>query len=154
MRRGLVPTFAITAVLSFAAAAVAAELTVGAQVDKTEVAAGQPLTFSVTIAGPIKETPKVQLSSLEGFQVLASGQAHQLQIQGGQSRQSLVLTYTLAPTTPGVHTLGPVKVEYKGQKYETQPIEIKVLAGSPKREEETPSESESKVPGLEGGTVL
>ena len=126
----------------FAASAAADELTVGAQVDKTQVSAGQLLTFSITIAGPIRQTPKVQINSFEGFQVVSTGQSQQIQVQAGQSRQALVLTYALAPTVPGTHVLGPVKVEYKGHTYETQPIEIKVVEG-PAQKEETLPESDS-----------
>ena len=125
----------------------AQELSIGSAVDKTEVTTGQPLTFSITIAGPIKETPKVQLTSFDGFQILSTGQSHQIQIQSGQIRQTLVLTYALAPTTPGTHTLGPVKVEYKGHTYQTQPIEVKVV---PRSQEQEPSPE----PRLEGGVTL
>ena len=133
----------------------AEDLNVGAQVDKTEVATGQALTFSIMISGPIKETPKVQLTSFQGFQVVSTGQSQQIQIQGGQTRQALTLTYTLAPTEPGTHLLGPVKVEYRGQTYETQPIEVKVVQGPARNKTPQPSEPETpKEPRLEGGVVL
>ena len=118
------------------------DLKVAAQVDKKEVAAGELLTYAVTIAGTLRESPKVQLTQFEGFQVVATAQAQQIQIEKGQPRQSLTLTYTLAPTEPGVHKLGPVKVDYQGKSYETQPIEVTVLAGPAKKKE------------LEGGTIL
>jgi hypothetical protein len=121
------------------------ELRVGAQVDRTEVTTGQVLTYSITIAGPLKETPKVELNRFEGFQVVSTGQSQQIRVNQSQIEQALTLTYSLAPTEPGTHTLGPVKVEYQGKVYETQPIEVKVVEGSPKQK---------KVPQLEGGVVL
>lgn len=137
----------MTAALCVPAAVSAEDLKVAAQVDKNEVAPGELLTYAVTIAGPLKESPKVHLTSFEGFRVVATAQAQQIQVEKGQPRQSLTLTYTLAPIEPGVHKLGPVKVEYQGTSYETQPIEVTVAAGSP---EKKPARS----PQLEGGTVL
>lgn len=139
--------FAMTGVVlspSFAAE----DLKVGAQVDRNEVPAGERLTFSVTIAGPIRETPKIQLTTFEGFQVLSTGQSQSLQIRSGEVHSTLMLTYTLAPTAPGTHLLGPVKIEYQGKEYQTQPIEIKVVES---KREPLPEKQE---PQLEGGVIL
>ena len=138
--------------------AFADDLGVEAKVDRTEVAAGEILTFAVTIEGAIQEPPKVQLASFEGFDVVATGQSQQIRIEAGQPQQALVLTYSLAPTTVGTHTLGPVKVEYKGRVYETQPIEVKVVRGSPNPKRRPALRSQPprapKAPKLEGGVIL
>lgn len=141
---------------SFAAAMAAEDLSVGAQVDKTEVGTGEKFTFALTIAGPLRESPKIELSTFEGFQVVSTGQSQQLQMRAGQMRQTLTLTYTLAPTALGTHTLGPVKVEYKGKIYETQPIEVKVVQGKtqPAPEQEEQQEELPRTPRLRGGTIL
>ena len=128
-------------------------LVVGAHVDKTEVATGETLTFRITVMGPIQVSPKVQLTSFEGFEVISTGQSQQIQIRRGQTETTLILSYLLAPVTPGTHTLGPVKVEFQGKVYETKPIEIKVIAG--KKGEEPKVESKpSEKPLLEGGVIL
>ncbi|MBI3333203.1 MAG: BatD family protein [Candidatus Omnitrophica bacterium] len=132
------------------------ELKVGAQVDRTEVGAGEPLTYSITIAGSIRETPKVEMTAFEGFDLLSTGQSHEIQMQSGQVRSALVLTYTLAPTAPGTHLLGPVKIRYQGHEYQTQPIEIKVVPGKPRRA--APSRrlrrAPPPAPDLKGGVIL
>lgn len=141
---------AVASVLVASASLAAESLNVTAQVDKNEVQQGEMLTYSITIAGTIDRTPKVQLNSFEGFQVVSTGQSQQIQVAPGKSRLTLTLRYTLAPTAVGTHTLGPVKVEYKGESYQTQPIEVKVV----KKEgsaEEAPAE---EPPVLEGGVVL
>ncbi|MBI3318939.1 MAG: BatD family protein [Candidatus Omnitrophica bacterium] len=130
----------------FSSPAFAEELTVGAQVDKSELHIGEKLTFSVTIAGPLRQPPKVHLTGFRGFRVVSSGQSQQIEAGAGQVRQSLTLNYTLAPTAPGTHTLGPVKVEYQGRTVETQPIEVTVVEG--------PKEPRQEVPELEGGVIL
>ena len=136
----------------------AEELKVAAQVDKSRVPAGEPFTFSITIAGSIQETPKVQLTAFDGFEILSTGQSQSIQIRSGQVRSTLTLSYTLAPTTPGTHTLGPVKIEYQGKEYQTPPIEVTVLPGNslPKRKREPRRRPipEPEQPQLEGGTIL
>ncbi len=140
----------------------AEELRVGAQVDRTEVATGQVLTYSITIAGPIQEPPKVELNRFEGFQVVSTGQSQQIQVGPRRTEQALTLTYSLAPTAPGTHTLGPVKVEYQGKTYETHPIVVKVVEGpavpergpAPQRRPSRRAPRQKKVPQLEGGVVL
>ena len=122
------------------------ELKVAAQVDKTEVATGQPLLFSVTIAGTLQETPRVHLTAFQGFQIVATTQSQQIQITGGKAQQALTLTYTLASSAPGSYTLGPVKVEYHGQVYETQSIEVKVVEG--------PAPEPEQKPKLQGEVIL
>ena len=119
------------------------EFAVSAQVDKTELAQGEALSYSITIAGPIREEPKVNLGAVKGFHIVSSSQSHQLSVRAGQIQRSVVLSYLLTPVEPGVHTLGPVKVTYRGKVYETQPIEVKVAgrAGAPR-------------PKLEGGVIL
>ncbi len=138
------------AALTFAAE----ELRVGAQVDKKEVPSGDLLIFSITLAGSIRETPKVQLMAFEGFKIVSTGQSQSLQIRSGQVYSTLVLSYTLAPTAPGTHTLGPVKIQYHGKEYETQPIEVTVVKRPPKNEPEPNREPLSEQPELEGGVIL
>ncbi len=127
-----------------------ADLSVSAQVDKSEVKQGEPLVFQINISGPIRQAPKVQMSSLEGFAVVSSGQSQQIQMRGGEVQQTLVFVYTLVPTEAGDRTLGPVKVEVQGKSYETQPIQVKVLPGpAPKSNRPAP-----RPPKLEGEVIL
>ena len=130
----------------------APEIVVSSRVDKMRLAEGEPLTFSVTIAGPIKTTPRVTLSSLEGFQVMSTGQSQQVNIRGGQMQLSITLQYLLAPTAPGKHTLGPVTVEHEGRRYQTSPIEVEVLPAGARPPPPTPTAP--RRPPIRGGTVL
>ena len=127
------------------------DLTVSSEVDKTRVAEGEPLTFAVTITGPIKATPRVALPSLEHFVVLSSGQSQQVNVRAGQMQLSVTLHYVLIPTTAGRQALGAVTVEHEGRQFQTSPIEIEVVAGAkrPKRPAPAP-----RRPPVRGGTVL
>jgi len=132
-------------------AAAPAEIVVSSHVDKVRLTEEEPLTFSVTIAGPIHTAPRVSLSSLEGFQVLSTGQSQQVQIRGGETQLAVTLQYVLAPTVPGKHTLGPVTVEHEGRRYQTAPIEVEVL---PATHEPTPPKLTPRRLPVRGGTVL
>ena len=145
---GLVLTLAVSSPVF------AEDLQVAAQVDRTEISQGQVFTYSVTISGSLKESPKVQMDGFQALQVVATGQSHQIRVEKGQPRQTLVLNYTLAPTQTGTYRLGPVQVEYQGQIYETQPIEVRVTAGPSKKEPSTPAPAPIRKPRLEGGTIL
>jgi uncharacterized protein (DUF58 family) len=123
-----------------------AQVSVEARVDKTEVTQAETLVFSVSIAGALQASPKVTLANWEGFEVISTGQSQQIQMNAGQAMQALTLHYTLAPIEAGTHTVGPVKVEYEGQVFETQPIEIQVS-------EQSESEPDP-VPDLRGGPLL
>lgn len=120
------------------------ELTLQARVDKTEVAVGEKFLFSVTISGPMQGSPELKMGSFEGFEVVSTAQSQQVELRGRKMEQTLVLTYTLAAKAPGARALKPVRVEYQGRVYDTQPIEIHVKEG--------PVHSER--PPLEGGFIL
>ena len=130
-----------------------AELSVSAQVDKSQVKQGEPLVFQIHIAGPIRQAPKVQIDSIEGFAVVSTGQSQQIQMRGGEIQQTLAFVYTLVPTQAGDRTLGPVKVEVQGKSYETQPIQVKVLPG-PARPAPKSEKSAPRPPKLEGEVIL
>ena len=136
------------------------QITVSSQVDKTQVAAGEPITFSVTIAGPLATEPKVTLPSFEGFRVVSTGQSQSVRWQGGVQQRSVTLQYLLLPAEAGKYTLGPVVVEHDGQTYKTTPIAVEVTdeeAGPHSGLSLRPEEGQPprpKRPPLRGGTVL
>lgn len=119
--------------------------------DKVRLTEEEPLTFSVTIAGPIQTTPRVTLSSFEGFQVVSTGQSQQVNIRTGQMQLSITLHYVLSPTSLGKHTLGPVTVEVEGRRYTTTPIEVVVRPAARPKGAPKPS---PRRPVVRGGTVL
>ena len=117
-------------------------LEVRAETDKKEVASGEILNFAVTISGSLEESPRVEIGGFDGFGVVATSQSQQIGLQHGRKIQSVVLVYTLVAGDPGERTLGPVKVQYKKEIYETKPVQVKVVAAEPSK------------PRLQGGVIL
>ena len=131
-----------------------AEITVSSQVDKVKLTTEEPLTFSVTITGPIKRPPRVTVSSFKGFQVITTGQSQQVNIREGQMQLAITLQYLLAPLAAGTYTLGPVVVEHEGKRYETAPIPVEVVGVPGRPAPEAPAPETSRRPLMRGGTVL
>ena len=119
------------------------EISVSAQVDKSEVRQGETLIFGITLSGLNQETPKIRLGSLEGFKAVSTGQSQQVQVRAGKVSQSMTVTYALLALEPGDRTLGPVQVEVQGKKLETRPVKVKVLP-----------ESAPRPPELKGEVIL
>jgi hypothetical protein len=146
--------------LSFFASVYAAEIDLFAQVDRQQLRPGERLTYAVTLVGVIRGTPRLELNEFKGFSVISTGQSQQFRNRNGRMEQALTLTYTLSPSAPGVYLLGPARVEYEGEIYATEAIEIQVVEEGQRA---TPSSLEShppargnprKAPALRGGVVL
>ena len=108
------------------------------------MAQGEKVVFSVTVSGAIRQSPELELGGMEGFKVLSSDQAQQIEIKAGRMTQTFVLTYLLAAAVPGKHVIGPVRVRIRDKVYSTQPIEIQVTEGP----------AVPRSPHLEGGITL
>lgn len=150
---GLIFLSAVSAVgRAEASSEVKPSLELSARTDKTRVGTGELLNFSIEIAGALSETPKVEIRNFEGFSIVSTGQSQQIRVEEGKPHLTLTLSYILAPFTPGKHLLGPIEVEYQGQKYKTEPIEVTVIPGNGVKE--PPRPTRRRIPNLEGGTVL
>ncbi len=124
-----------------------------AKADKGQVVQGEPLNFEVAIVGVLRESPKVELGPFEGFAVAGTRQSQQISVQKGKTVQALSLLYVLVGQKEGTHTLGPVKVKYQGQVYESKPVTVKVLRGSPEKEQQEGFPPAGR-PRLQGGVIL
>ena len=116
IRRSFGPSLLVVVALLVAAPVHASptDLAVSSRVDKMRVTVGDSLTFSVTIAGAIKTTPRVDVGSFKGFQLMTTGQSQEVNVRKGQMQLALTLQYLLLAEQPGKHNLGPVTVEHEG----------------------------------------
>ncbi len=154
----LFPALARAVILSTAIflsqSAFGAELEVQAEADKAQVAQGEPLNFRVTLIGALKEQPEVEVSPFDGFAVAGTRQLQQISVQKGKTVQTLSLFYVLVGQKTGTYTLGPVKVRYQGQVYESKPVTVKVVPGSPGKKQQQEGPPPVGRPRLEGGVIL
>ncbi len=124
--------------LLFPAIAFASELNFTASVDRTQVGLGKGFTLTISAQGDdIGGVPSPELPELPDFHILSrsSSQSTSIQFIDGKmsQRQSIDFVYVLSPKRLGKSIIAPVRLEYKGNLYETRAIEINVLGESTQR---------------------
>lgn len=100
------------------------DITVQASVDSNRVAVGESLTLSIEVQGA-QDVPAPTLN-VSGFQGHYLGPSTQISIVNGSMSASVTHRYTLIARQAGALTLGPFAVEYRGRRYQTDPITVTV----------------------------
>lgn len=103
-----------------------------ASVSSTEVRIGDPLLLTLSVEGEnIGPVPAPQLPDLPGFDIggTSSSQSTSIQIAGGKTvrRQLINFIHTLYPRAAGETVIGPCRLEFGGETYETEPIAVRVI---------------------------
>jgi hypothetical protein len=111
------------------------ELTFTASVDRTRVGLDDSLTFTVSVSGKdMGGISEPQLPSLEQFEIVGtnSSSSSQFSIVNGKmtSSKTIDYIYSLRPLDVGKTTIGAATLKFKGKTYQTEPIDIQVVAGS------------------------
>ncbi|PIQ84173.1 MAG: hypothetical protein COV75_03520 [Candidatus Omnitrophica bacterium CG11_big_fil_rev_8_21_14_0_20_63_9] len=102
------------------------EFTVSASVDKTTVNVGNPIQFTLTIAGDVSGLEVPPLEFPEGFIVAARSQATNVAFRAGGMQRSTSLVFVLVPRQPGTFQLGPFELSHNEQVVKTEPIAVTV----------------------------
>jgi len=110
-----------------------AQIRISADVDKNTVSINDTVTLTVSVSGVGADAPEPQLPSLPNFAVSSSGQSQNISIINGRVSSSLTYQFLLMPRFVGKATINPVVIRYNNQNYQTQPIEITVVAPSGSR---------------------
>lgn len=122
--------FSLLLALLLAAPALA-QNPITARVDETTVAADGQLTLTVTVTGDFLTIPRPDISQIQDFIVVSSGQSTQVSIVNGKMTSQGVFIYRLQPLAEGDVIIAPVTVNINGTEYSTDPIAVQVLpAGS------------------------
>lgn len=105
-----------------------------ASVSSTEVRIGDPFLLTVSVEGEdIGQVPAPQLPDLPAFDIggTSTSQSTSIQVAGGKTvrRQFINFIYTLYPRAPNETAIGPCRLEWRGETYQTEPIAIKVIQG-------------------------
>ena len=114
------------AVLGIAASARAEELKFSAQLNKTTMNVGEPVTLTLTLTGDIAGTKLRKLELPEGFTVAAQSQQTNFSMNAGVTERSLSLIYIVVPQKAGTFKLGPFTVVHHKKEFQTEPIEVTV----------------------------
>ncbi|MBI3996694.1 MAG: BatD family protein [Candidatus Omnitrophica bacterium] len=113
-------------VAGFGAVAWAGDLSISAQVDRTTVDIGSPVTLTITLKGDLSgvQLPPPELP--EGFIIVARNQSTNFSMHAGVTERSTGLAFVLVPQRAGTFKLGPFKVRQQKQELETSTIDITV----------------------------
>ncbi len=115
------------------------EYTLSAEVDKASAKVGQPLTFSLTVAGRgnIKSIPDIRLPPLTNFRTFDANAATNIEKKEYRVQGSKVFKTVLIPTASGNVSIPPVRFVYfspEAQAYKTlhsKAVEVRVQPAAP-----------------------
>lgn len=130
---------ALAAWFLLAAAPAVAQLTVNAEVSKSEVSIDEQIALSVTVAGPESSLPEPHIPALQSLSIYDSGRSQSLSIVNGRVSSSIVHTFVVIPRAVGKAVIPPITVTYKGQTVQTAPITITVGAPNRPRQNVSPA---------------
>ncbi|NWG14223.1 MAG: protein BatD [Acidobacteria bacterium] len=110
----------------------AQDVQVAASVDADEIGLQDRLQLTITVSGPDSgdaEAPR--LPGFAGFDVVGGPSVStQFQWINGRTSSSRSYTYILAPKKTGTHMIDAVEVRVGGKVFRTEPVAVKVRAGS------------------------
>jgi hypothetical protein len=136
-----------------------AEINFTASVDQTSVGIDDQIQLTVTVQGQdIGRVPNPELPDLPDFDRLGStsSQSTNISLINGRmsQQQTISFIYFLRPKNTGNLAIGPCKLNFKGQTYQTEPISIQVQKGSvQKPQTQQPNISPFQAPTQEAVSV-
>lgn len=131
-RKRLFSWLIIVAVIVLSSAGVVAAQTgspIVAQVDRQLLTTDEFLTLTIILDASAGQIPPATIPTLDGFNIVSTGQATQINIINGAMTQQAVYTYYVQPTRTGDLVIPPFTVTINGQTYATDPIPIQVTQG-------------------------
>jgi hypothetical protein len=117
------------------------QLSITADVNKTQVSLDDQVVLSVTISGAQASLPDPQLPPLPNFSVYSSGSSQNISFVNGRVSSSVAHTFVLVPRAVGKGMIPSIMVSAQGATAHTDPIEVQVLP---------PSNAASAVPAQGG----
>ena len=112
-----------TAVL-LCVASIAQAISVTATADKTTVGMGEEIVLTVTVSGTANVAPK--FPDMSKFDVRNGGQSSQFSMVNGSTTSEKAFTFFLRPRRVGVALVGAFTIEIDGNRYASEPFEVRV----------------------------
>ena len=144
--------FTLVIVLMTAGGLLAEEISLSASVDRNRVCLDEQINLRLEISGSAANPGNPQLPDLSDFTVFSSGRSQNISIINGQMSSSLIFNYILTPRHTGKFVIGPIRLNYNGKIYQTQPINIEVIPAGQKSSSGSPAPQ--SVPGSAGQGIF
>ncbi|MCP4580797.1 MAG: protein BatD [candidate division Zixibacteria bacterium] len=119
------------------------DISIEANVDRTQVGLGESIELTISLSGPVRSIDKPDLPNLSQFDVFSSGTSSNISIVPGSMSYRTDYSYVLVPRKVGKFKINPVKVDYKGTTYSTKTIDITVVPQT-RQNRQAPSKQQSR----------
>jgi len=106
------------------------QLSISAEVNKTQVALDDQVVLAVTISGGQASLPDPQPPPLPNFSVYSSGRSQNISFVNGRVSSSVTHTFVLVPRAVGKGLIPPITATTQGATAHTNPIEIQIMPPS------------------------
>ncbi len=125
----------VTAVLSLTAVlsstAFGTDVKITSDVDRTRLAVGEYLNYTISVTGDVRSLPEPTLPDLsKDFEVYSSGRNQSFSVGTGGISSSVIYNYMLVPKKEGQLTIWSASIEVDGKTYRSEPITITVTSPS------------------------
>ena len=130
----------------------AANVSISATVNRTAVKLGGTFTFSVTVTtGVTRALPEPVLEQTDDFEIRgkSTSSSSSVSIVNGKltSEKTIRHSYSLVPTKAGDLVIPPAVLTYKGKKFSTDPINVRVIQRGMTRKNTDPVRKQSRGKG-------
>ena len=121
--------FFLMFLIALVPAAVFAETTIKAQVEKAKITTDEAATYKVIVASSETMLPIPQFPEFKGFTVISRANSSTVSFQGGAVKTILVYAFILAPNATGKLKIDPASIKVKNEVFTSQAAEIEVTQG-------------------------
>jgi hypothetical protein len=122
------------------------DIKVSASVDRNPVGVDEQFVYQVEISGSLQNLPNVELPDFYEFAIVGGpSSSSSFQIINFKVSSSKTYTVYLMPRKVGAFTINPASAEYKGQKIQSDAVDITVVKSTTQKQ---PSQSAPSKPAL------
>jgi len=109
----------------------AQDLKISAEVNRTEIGLNQQFELTVELSGAdAQRAPQPGLPDISGFAAfLGTSSSQNIQLINGQMSVTKSFSHHYVATKVGKFQIPPVTLDYKNNRYATEPIDIEIVAG-------------------------
>lgn len=108
-----------------ASSSFASDISILATVDKNQGTLEDVFNLTITVKG-VRNSPKPILPAIPNFSLRQSGTQSSVTIVNGKMTSSTKHNFLLTPQKTGEFTIDPVKLEYEGQEYLSNAVQVKI----------------------------
>lgn len=129
------------------AAPAAADLEIGASLDRTRVAVGDQLVLTVSVDGEVRDVRAPEIPDLPGLEIYGGGQSQRFNFVNGRVSAQHSFTFYLRPQREGNFSLDGITIEVDGREKSVAPVEFEVVGRDRRAPAEPAPQPSDREPG-------